>query len=353
MLHAADDRAVAWHSAEALRRQLEQPVSISWSGVPLRRAVQNLARSQRVAILLDRRVDPDQEIELAATDIPLEEALSRIAAKLNLGVSRVGPVMYLGPAPTAERLRTLVELRQQEFNRLSPSARAPLVAPKPCQWDMLSTPRELLAEAASDYGVQIESLADVPHDLWPAGELPPVELAERVSLIVAQFDLTFQVSPDGRMVRLMPMPARAVLEKSYPVATPAAAISRLKDVLKSSELTASDRKIIVRGPAEEHEMVATLLSGKKVRRTTVAQGKTVYQLNIVMPVGRLLRELGPKLNLDIEIDEPAIQRAGLSLDKDVNVSVKDASEEQLLKAVLEPAGLTFQRAGRKLVVRPK
>jgi hypothetical protein len=353
MLHAADDRAVAWHSAEGVRRQLEQPVSISWSGVPLRQAVQNLARSQRVAMLLDRRVDPDQEIELALTDISLEEVLSRIAAKLNLGVSHVGPVIYLGPAATAERLQTLVELRKQEIDRLPPAARAALVAPKPCHWEMLSTPKELLAEAGRDYAVRIEPPADLPRDLWPAGELPLVVLAERISLFAAQFDLTFQVSPDGRAVRLMPMPERAVLEKSYPVATPAAAIGRLKDVLKRSELTAGDRKIVVRGPAEEHDMVATLLSGKTVRRTTVTQGKTVYQLNIVMPVGRLIRELSPKLNLDIEFDELAIQRAGLSLDRDVKVSVKDASEEELLKAVLEPAGLTFTRAGKRLVVRPK
>jgi hypothetical protein len=149
------------------------------------------------------------------------------------------------------------------------------------------------------------------------------------------------------------MPERVVLEKSYRSDNPSAAVGRLKGILRSSELTVGERQVVVRGPAEEHEMVADLLSQRPTRRTTVIPGKTVYQLNIVMPVGRLIKELGPKLNLEIEIDEPAIARAGLSLDRDVNVSVKDASEEELLKAVLEPAGLTFQRAGKSLVVRPK
>lgn len=352
-LCAADDRAVAWHSAEGVRRQLQQPVSISWSGVPLRQAVQNLARSQRVAMLLDRRVDPGQEIELVVANVALDEALARIAATLNLGVSRVGPVIYLGPLKTAERLRTLVELRSQEIDRLPPAVRAALGTPKRCQWDMLSTPRALLAEAASDYGVRIEPSAVVPHDLWDAGELPPVGLAQRVSLIAAQFDLTFELSAGGAAIRLVPMPETAVLEKQYPAANPAAAIVQMNSVLKRSELAAGDRQIVVRGPAEEQEMVASLLAGKSVRRTTVARGKTVYQLNIVMPVGRLIRELAPKLALDIEIDEQALERAGVNLDQDVNVSVQDASEEELLKAVLEPAGLTFQRAGKTLVVRPK
>ena len=351
--HAIDDAAVAWQSAEDVRRQLEQPVSISWSGVPLRQAVGNLARSQRVAMMLDRRVDPDQEIEMALNDVPLREALLRIAAKLNLGMSQVGPVMYLGPAITAERLQTIVELRKQEIGRLAPAPRAALIAPKPCKWEMLSTPQELLTAAARDYGVRVGPSAELPHDLWPAGELPAVGLAERVSLIAAQFDLTFQLSSDGSTIHLLPMPKQPVLEKSYAATTPAAAIGRLKNVVKHSELIAGDRKIVVRGPAEEHEIVASVLSGKTVRRTTVGQGKTVYQLNIVMPVGRLIRELGPKLNLEIEIDEQAIQRANRSLDKDVNVSIKDASEEQLLKAVLEPAGLTYERVDRKLIVRPK
>ena len=352
-LYAADDPVINWQSAEGVRRQLEQPVSISWSGVPLRQAIQNLARSQRVAMLVDRRVDPDQEMEIALADLPLEEALLRIAAKLNLGVSRLGPVMYFGPKASAGRLRTLVELRNQEIERLPAAARTKLTEPKPCRWEQLSSPRDLLAAAASDYGVRIESLAAIPHDLWAAADLPTVGMAERVSLIAIQFDLTFQISPDGRAIRLVPIPERVVLEKSYPSATPSAVVGRLKDMLKRSELTAGERQIVVRGPAEEHEMVVTLLSQKPVRRTTVTPGRTVYQLNIVMPVGRLIRELGPKLNLEIEIDERSISRAGLSLDHDVSVSVKDASEDELLKAVLEPAGLTYQRTGNTLVVRPK
>jgi hypothetical protein len=72
-----------------------------------------------------------------------------------------------------------------------------------------------------------------------------------------------------------------------------------------------------------------------------------------MPVGRLIRELATKLELQVEIDERAIEQAGISLDRDVSVSVKDATEDQLLQAVLDPAGLTFKRSGKTLVVRPK
>ncbi len=349
----AVEQVTRWHSSEGVRGQLEQPVTLSWSGVPLRQAVNNLARSQRVAIVLDRRVDPEQEIELALTNVRLDDALLRIATKLKLSVGQAGPVMYLGPVATAEKLQTLVELRQQEIRRLPPEVKAALLAQKPYRWNALSTPRELLAESANDYGIRIDPPAALPHDLWPEIELPPIGLAERISLIAAPFDLTFELSADGRVLRLVPIPTRVVLERSYKVATPATVVDQLKGVLKRSEVIAGDRAIVIRGPAEEHAMAAELLSGKKVRRTHVTQGKTVYQLNIVMPVGRLIRELATKLELQVEIDERAIEQAGISLDRDVSVSVKDATEDQLLQAVLDPAGLTFKRSGKTLVVRPK
>jgi hypothetical protein len=149
------------------------------------------------------------------------------------------------------------------------------------------------------------------------------------------------------------MTSEPVLVKSYANANPAAVMGQIKNLLKRSEIEARDKGFVVRGPAEEHEMVEALLSGDKVRRTTVTEGKKVYQLNIAMPVGRLIKQLGPMLELEVQIDEAGIQRAGLSLDQEVKVSVKNASEEQLLRSVLEPAGLTFERAGRRLIVKPK
>jgi hypothetical protein len=124
-------------------------------------------------------------------------------------------------------------------------------------------------------------------------------------------------------------------------------------VLQRSEIEALEKGFMVRGPAEEHETVEALLSGETARRTTVAEGQKVYQLNIAMPVGRLIKQLGPMLDLEVQIDKAAIERAGLSLDREVNVSAKNASETELLRSVLDPAGLTFDRDGKKLVVRPR
>ena len=51
-----------WATGRALQEQLAAPVSVIWEGNPLRPAMMNLSRTQHVAILIDRRVDPGQKL---------------------------------------------------------------------------------------------------------------------------------------------------------------------------------------------------------------------------------------------------------------------------------------------------
>jgi hypothetical protein len=71
------------------------------------------------------------------------------------------------------------------------------------------------------------------------------------------------------------------------------------------------------------------------------------------PVSKLLETIRRQLNLEIQIDRPLIAAAGISLEKSVHVDVKDVTADQLLNAVLEPAGLTYERRGDVVEVKPK
>jgi hypothetical protein len=345
------ERPVEWRTADAVRNQLQARISVDWEDVRLAQAVATLSRSQRVAIVLDRRVDPSREFRLALKDQPLDAVLKGLALKHKLGVARLGPVIYLGPRETAERLHTILELRKQDLGRLPPALRTALLRAKPVRWEMLAEPRELLRSLARQYQTPISGIDTVPHDLWDERELPAMSFVEQLTLIAGQFDLTFEFDADGRSVRLVPMSKRPVLEKTY--ANPPGAAAKLKGLLKHSELEVVANRLLVRGPAEEHEIVEELLSGRRVSRTTVTEGKRYFpQVNAVGPVGKLIRDFAKRLELDFEIDEQAIRDAGISLDHEVHVTLKDADEQDLWRAVLAPAGLEFERVGKKLIVRP-
>src|SRR5207245_1970556 len=134
----AAEEPVAWLTGDKLRAQLEQKVGIDWGGNKgrtFRQAITRLASSQRVAIVLDRRVDPDQKIELSLDDVTLDAALKLIAANKQLGVAQLGSAIYLGPKGTAEKLRTLAALRKDETLRLPSSVRSRLLQLPPMRWD--------------------------------------------------------------------------------------------------------------------------------------------------------------------------------------------------------------------------
>ncbi len=66
-----------WATGAALSERLAQPVDILWSGSQLRSAIESLSQAQRVGILIDRRVDPGQKLDVAIKAQPLAQRLRR------------------------------------------------------------------------------------------------------------------------------------------------------------------------------------------------------------------------------------------------------------------------------------
>jgi hypothetical protein len=346
----------SWLSGESFQDALTKKVGIAWSNIPLRRALESLSNSQRVAVILDRRVDPDQKVELAFDDVPLHEALQRIASRLGIGVTAVGPVAYFGPKSAAERLRTVAALRNEDVRRLSPAVRTVWTQAKQWKWEKLAAPRDLVTKLADENGLKITGLEQIPADLWGAADLPPLSLADRLTLVVAQFDLTFAIGADGVNVRLVPIQGKPVIERSYSVAGVAqdvAAQLRQNKLLSDAEIDVVKGKLVVRGRQEDQDTVRDLLAGKTARRSNVSEGKKVYTLRVELPIGKLLEALGSQMGIEIAVDKPTIQAAGISLETKVRVDVKEVSADELLKAVLDPAGLTFVRHENVVEVKPK
>ncbi len=182
-----------WATGTRLQKRLKRPVNIVWSGVPLRRAISTLSQSQGVAVLIDRRVDPGRRVDILLSDVPLMEAMEQIAESQNQGVTMLGPVVYFCPPQVAARLRAVAESSKKALRKLPPEVRGKFFRPKRIAWDDFATPRGLLEKLAEENGLEIVALDLVPHDLWAGCDLPPISLADRFTLILVQYDLTFRV----------------------------------------------------------------------------------------------------------------------------------------------------------------
>ena len=304
-----------WATGSQLSQTLAEPLDVFWSNNPLRNAVGSLSRAQRVAILIDRRVDPGQRLTLNVQNVPLQTVLQMVAERCGLGVSRLGAVVYLGPPSAAQRLRPVAAAFDRAVRRLPAASQRKFFQSQPLAWEELATPRDLLQQLGQQNGIQIAGLERLPHDLWAAADLPPLSLAERLTLIAAQFDLTFQIAVGGTRLNLAPVP------DGLP-ALPA------------------DRPAISAGHAATKP--AASVEQTRIQRLSVR----------AEPLGPVLRQLAQRLGLKLKLDERAIERAGISLDQRVSVLVENATVDELLHQLLKSTGLSFRRHQNVVEILP-
>ncbi len=312
----AADRA-NWLTDAALQQQLVEPVDVLWAENPLREAMAHLSRARRVAILIDRRVDPSQKLDVSLRGVPLETVLETIVRDRGLGVSRLGAVVYLGPKQVAERLPAVASALDKQTRRLPPAVQHRYHQLKALRWEDLATPRELLSQLGRQGGLEIANLEQVPHDLWAAADLPPLSLADRLTLVAIQFDLTFQVAANGSRLELVPVP------ENIP------AVPRRERGLAGPRVPTSGRIV------------------------KPAPGQDRFQINVQeKPLGPVLRQLAGRLDLDLRIDEQAIHTAGISLDQRVSLHLENATVDEIIRGLLRNTGLRFHRRERVVEIMP-
>lgn len=344
----------SWVTGIDVKRQLAAPASVSWNMVPLARALASLSSAQRVAIVLDRRIDPGQEITFAVTTEPLADLLQRVAAHLSAGYCQLGPVAYIGPTDMARRLRTLAATRLDDVRALPAESARKFLAMRSWKWEELAEPAQLVDLLANEAGVTLAGEAAIPHDLWPAADLPPLIWIDRLTLVAAQFDLTFRIIEGGKRVELTGAPNEVRVIRNYAAGRDAnAMVKRWSKDLPAAKVSLAGDKICVAARVEDHEAIESRLRGKSLTPTTVALGPERYQLSIekaVLP--KVIDELAVRLNLTVTWDRAAMGAAGLSAEQLVTVKIQDADLDALLRAVLNGTGLTFQRQDRVVTIRP-
>jgi hypothetical protein len=337
----------SWKTGPALRKQLESPLSLVWGQRELREALASLAKSTGVAIVLDRRLDPSRTLDLTVTDEPLKTVLLRVAEQVDGGVSLVGSVVYVGPKVTAGKLATLAALRRQSAGEFAANVKAAVAKSEPLGWNNLTEPRVLIGDVAKRAGITIENSEVIPHDLWPGAEWPAMPWAERMTILLAGFDLTYDpAGPDS--IRLIPIPRELEYEKSY---TPRGAVERaaadLKRLAPAAKIAVEGKRLRVAASVEDHERIERLLSGESVTTTKVTPGQKRYTLTVEnQPAGAVVKTIAGQLGKELTYDPAAVEK----LQTKVSFTVKEVPLEELMAKTLGPLGLTYRIEGPSLVI---
>ena len=345
---SADRDEIVWRTGADFQKQLEVVASVQWRRAELRERLENLAAVHRVAIFLDRRIDPQQQLDFSSTGAPLELLLGQLARQLNAATAQIGPVIYIGPPRAAGAVAAVAAQRRRDLGkRGSLSRRRPL----PWNWPMLAEPRQLLLDLAGEQGLVIANPDLIPHDLWPAVDLPPLELADRLTLLLVGFDLTFERDGASNRLKLVPLPTDAEYEQSYPLAGDAdELVSALKRDHPKLMLRRDGNRLIVRGKYADHQRIVSRISGSSTGAKGASPDNTRFTLTVRNEsagavVSTVARRLGKQLQVAPDVRE---RLAGK-----VSFVVHEATLDALMEKTLGPLGLTYRLTEETIEVLEK
>lgn len=355
----ADD--VRFLTGSSFRHELTQPIGITRDRAELRPFLRGLAAERRVAILLDRRIDPGTELDANLPPLEFQAAIRTLAVQAGAGVSVVGDTLYVGPRTGTGVIRTLVALREAELGELSDRGRQfELAQTETFAWNDLDRPADLLLRIAQRYGLTVEGLEHVPHDLWAGSTIAGVTAAEALSLILIQFDLNFEWIDGAGGVRVGLLPDKVEIARQHTIRgiTPERARAALLEHFPMLEFDFHGRTVDVSATLEQHEAIAVLARGGRLEQEdeSVDFGplarRHFERLRVVRkPLADVLQALEAN-GVAIEYDPDALAAAGIDLTQKISIEITDASVDQLFEALCEPVGLKFKIRGETVILSP-
>ena len=308
---AADD-AFARETA-SMQQKLRRQVSATWQGQELAAALDRLATANQISLWRDRRVDWQQTISIRIVDLPLADAFQQISRQHNLGFVPLETIAYGGPYQTAQELPALIRESRSQLRRASAKQRKRWLREESVQWPRLTEPRALVQRWLDEAEIELVGSDRIAHDLWAAHQLPPMALVDRLVLVLAGFDKTCAIRPDGKSCEI---------------------VSITRPLKRARLATPSQR-----------------LSGNAAKPRTKRKTSQRFTLKLEnQPLGIVLDQLAEQLKLEIAWRSSQQRTARELL---VSCEVQDVELDELLGSLLDPVGLQHTRADKQIRIEKK
>ena len=362
-----DRRPPSLKTGKEFRDELDKPLTAAWQNVPTRRVLNRMAENRRISILLDRRIDPTQPLAVDFNGGRLRAALQSIATHVDGQVSVLGNTVCIGPRSSMAKLRTLAAIRfdelQQPALKLSKGRLAELGERRALHWNDLDRPSDLIEQIGKRYRLQIDGLENIPHDLWASATLPSVNAVEALSMVLIQFDLTFQWSDNASGLQIVAVPREVSITRSYTPRGSSATATAKKWLARIDGLQAKTdgRRVLVTGTVEQHEAVVALLRPSRVRPGERAkpgsakplEKRTYAKLKFEqVPAIALIRRL-EKTGIVFKYNEGQLKAAGIDLNQPISMDLQNVTADEVFAAFCKPLGLKYRTNGLTVTLSPK
>lgn len=275
------------------------------TGVALRQVVTELQDTTGIAVVLDRRIDPSSSLNLTTGFVTIRQSIQAMAEARSARASFGDRVVVIAPPVAAGRLRTLMEINRDALKKLRTSLDSThytaLTRTHDYSWEYLAEPRTILTQAAKAAEIQVTNPDRIPHDLWAAARLPPMTFSDFATLVLNQFDFTFEIS-DGGLLTISETPETVSIERRHriPLRDKEAIIARWTETFPELNVEWRGAAAIVNATVETHERLSQLIDGPTTT-TDSAGGLNSRRFSMKLPDGTRYGTLIASLRAQVPI----------------------------------------------------
>jgi hypothetical protein len=327
---------------------------------PLHDILEHLSEERRIAIQLDRRIDPDSLVRVDVQSQFFDAGIEQLVQPVPAGVSIVAETLFVAPPEVARTLRTRIDLRERELDALLNSnlgRKFDLARRQELRWGTLTAPRELMQLVAERYKLKIENPDVIPYDQWGSGVIAHPNACEALMILATQYDLEVDWR-SGTQVRLVPQTSHPMLKTEHAVRGRSSqeALALVRERFPDLDAVAKRERLIVTGLVEQQEEVSILLGNRSARRATSEVTGTLAHRRFTLRMADRpfleLVEVLEKQGVQVNRDEQQLEQAGINLKKRISLELENATAQEMFEKACSPLGLDFRIEGARIDLFP-
>ena len=186
-----------------------------------------------------------------------------------------------------------------------------------------------------------------------------------LSLLLVQFDATFEWSNDGSTINVVQIPDRVGLEMQHSTRRLSSqeALALVRRELPDIDISASERTLTAYATVEEHDTIATLLDPrraekKKKRNERPRTGATPLDRRLFTFAWKngSAADLFSYLNengVEVRFDRDALEAAGAKLDTPIEMDVNQVKVDEFFSIICDQFGVGFEVKQFHVEIVPK
>ena len=113
-----DSNQVEFMTGKKLDRANSLEKSFWWKDAELRDRLKAFSDSNKIAVMLDRRIDPSTRVTLGVENRTIEQFFWQLSSAAEIGVCRIEDCYYFGPADTVVALPNAINILSRQAKKV-------------------------------------------------------------------------------------------------------------------------------------------------------------------------------------------------------------------------------------------